>query len=378
MFIKSADRSNVNSVRFSSALRKTLRISSVGLLVGMALIAGKAEAQSNVQIYGVVDNAIQTTWGKGPSGQTRTEMTSGYFAASRLGFKGTEDLGDGMKAFYQLEMGFGSDTGALQQGGRLFGRTSQVGINTSLGSLAFGRLGTPGSGTGPYNMTNGPKAIDPFYLGYGAAGWANTSNVMALPLRGDNSIMYRSPNMKGLTFAGLYSFQRDGAELPGGNSANASVIGLGLSYDHGPLFAMVSYDHINNPITGKPAQTALQIGAVYDFKVMKLHFLAGKERGEFLFSTAVEQAVSDATFADVGMTIPTTSGRIMLSLQSRNASQSQGAAYGRRIASVGYTYDLSKRTALNMAFSDSMANKSMSGNKDFNFLQAGFGISHFF
>lgn len=358
--------------------RTIARISSVTLMSAMTLAASQASAQSNVQIYGVVDNAVQTTWGKGKTGLTRTEITSGYFAASRLGFKGSEDLGDGMNAFYQLEMGFGADTGTLQQGGRLFGRTSQVGLNTRLGSLAFGRLGTPGSGTGPYNMTNGPKNIDPFYLGYGAAGWANTSNVGALPLRADNSMVYRTPNLNGLTFAGLYSFQRDGAELPGGNSANSSVTGLGLSYDHGPLFTMLTYDHVNNPISGKPAQTALQIGAVYDFNILKLHFLAGRERGEFVISTAVEPLAStSATFADIGMTIPTQSGRIMLSLQSRNAAQAQGS-YGRRIASVGYTYDLSKRTALNMAVSNSIANKALSGNADYNFWQAGFGISHFF
>lgn len=372
MSINSAVRSN------RARSRRLVRLSSTALASALALASAHAAAQnSNVQIYGVVDNAIQTTWGKGAAGLTRSEVTSGYFAASRLGFKGSEDLGDGMNAFFQLEMGFGADTGALQQGGRLFGRTSQVGINTRAGSLAFGRLGTPGSGTGPYNMTNGPKAIDPFYLGYGAAGWANTSNVMALPLRADNSIVYRTPNLNGLTFAGLYSMQRDGAEVPGGNSANASVIGLGLSYDRGPLFAMVSYDHVNNPISGKPAQTALQLGAVYDFSVLKLHFLAGRERGEFLVSTAVEPTPSNATFADIGVTVPTVSGRVMLSVQSRNASQSQGG-YGRRIISAGYTYDLSKRTALNMAVSDSIANKALSGNADYNFWQAGFGISHFF
>lgn len=343
----------------------------------LQLAAGQASAQTSVQMYGVVDNAVQSTFGQGASGQTKTEVISGYFAASRLGFKGSEDLGDGMKAFFQLEMGLATDTGALQQGGRLFGRTAQVGISTSMGSLALGRLGTPGSGTGPYNMTNGPKPIDPFYLGYGAAGWANSSNTMALPLRADNSLVYRTPQLGGLTFAGLYSFQRDGAEAVGA-SANARVTGLGLSYDGGPLFAMISYDHISNPLPGQPAQTALQIGAVYDFRVVKLHMMAGQEKNEFLFSSAVEAALaSRANFAAIGLTVPLASGRIMLSLQSRNATQAQGA-YGRRIASVGYTHDLSKRTALNMAFSDSRANQALAGNPGFNFRQVGFGVSHFF
>ncbi|MQR02063.1 porin [Glaciimonas soli] len=344
----------------------------------LQLVAGQASAQTNVQIYGVVDNAIQSTFGQGTLGQTKTEVTSGYFAASRLGFKGSEDLGDGMKAFFQLEMGLATNTGALQQGGRLFGRTAQVGISSSLGSLALGRLGTPGSGTGPYNMTNGPKPIDPFYLGYGAAGWANSSNTMALPLRADNSLVYRTPQLGGLTFAGLYSFQRDGTEAVGA-STNARVTGLGLSYDHGPLFAMISYDHTDNPLPGQPAQTALQVGAVYDFNIVKLHMMAGQEKNEFLFSTAVESALaSRANFAAIGLTVPLSSGRIMLGLQARKASQIQGGSYGRRIASVGYTYDLSKRTALNMAFSDSRANQALASNPSFNFRQVGCGVSHFF
>lgn len=349
----------------------------VALAMSGILSSFAAAAQSTVQIYGVLDNAVQTTRGRGTSSRTLTELTSGYFAASRLGFKGNEDLGGGMNAFFQLESGIATDTGAFQQGGRAFGRTSQVGINTRFGSLAFGRLGTPGSGTGPYNMTNGPKNIDPFYLGFGAAGWANTSNVGALPLRADNSIVYRTPNLNGVTFAGLYSFQRDGAEVVGGSSANANVLGLGLSYDHGPLFAMATYDHVNNPISGQPAQTATQLGAVYDLDYLKVHMLVGKENGEFLFSTAVEPGASKAAFVDVGLTIPAGAGRFMVGAQTRNASQSAGG-YRRNIASVGYAYNLSKRTALNMAVSDSIANRSLAGNNLYNFWQIGFGISHFF
>jgi predicted porin len=199
---------------------------------------------------------------------------------------------------------------------------------------------------------------------------------MALPLRADNSVVYRTPNLNGFTFVGLYSLQRDMATLPGGNSANSPVTGLGLSYDQGPVFAMISYDRVTRPVPGKPAQTALQIAGTYDFNVVKLHLMAGRERGEFLFSTAVEAApVASANFADIGLTIPVGSGRFMLGLQSRNASQSGG--YGRRIESIGYTYDLSKLTSLNMAFSNSTANKSLENNANFNFMQVGFGISHY-
>jgi predicted porin len=78
-----------------------------------------------------------------PRGPAATKLTSGIASGSRLGFRGTEDLGDGLAAFYVLEMGINADTGVLGQGGLGFGRQSMVGLQGGFGSVSLGRQYTP-------------------------------------------------------------------------------------------------------------------------------------------------------------------------------------------------------------------------------------------
>ena len=101
--------------------------------------AGTTSAQSNVTIYGLVDMAIQH---ENDGANTRTALDSGEFAGSRIGFKGSEDLGGGLKVNFQLESGFGADDGKLNQGGRIFGRQAWVGMSGGFGSVNLGRQWT--------------------------------------------------------------------------------------------------------------------------------------------------------------------------------------------------------------------------------------------
>lgn len=115
-------------------------------LLAAALLAagtGMAHAQSSVSIYGLIDlgltyysNAAKT----GGGGASLLRMDSGIAQGSRIGFKGTEDLGGGLNAFFTLETGFGADDGSLGQGGLLFGRQSFVGLGSKdWGALSVGR-----------------------------------------------------------------------------------------------------------------------------------------------------------------------------------------------------------------------------------------------
>ena len=115
-----------------------------------------ALAQSNVTIYGIADAAIV-----GESGGTNsmTKVTSGAASASRIGFRGTEDLGDGMQAFFTLETGAKIDTGELDATNTIFNRQAFVGLKTNAGSVALGRQYTP------YHLAL-VQAIDPFGTGY--------------------------------------------------------------------------------------------------------------------------------------------------------------------------------------------------------------------
>ncbi|RZI41890.1 porin [Herbaspirillum sp. HC18] len=106
-------------------------------LAVLGAFAGVASAQTNVSIYGVADVGIERT--KLSPGQSTTRLSSGIQSGSRLGFKGSEDLGGGMSAIFALENGYDISNGALGQGGLLFGRQAWVGLNGGFGAVKFGR-----------------------------------------------------------------------------------------------------------------------------------------------------------------------------------------------------------------------------------------------
>ena len=116
---------------------------SAPVLVAAALAAPSlALAQSNVTVYGLIDLNL----GYEMSGSQRYEgVGHGELNGSRLGFRGTEDLGNGNKALFVLESGFDPSTGLAEQGGRLFGRQSFVGLENGLGRVTL-REGAGGRG----------------------------------------------------------------------------------------------------------------------------------------------------------------------------------------------------------------------------------------
>src|SRR5262245_28366953 len=99
-----------------------------------------AWAQSSVTIYGIMDAGVQhSSYARSGVGSLTT-VNSGHRAGSRLGFRGAEDLGDGLRAIYQIEQGVNLDTGTLGQGGRAWGRQAYLGLDGRLGTVALGRI----------------------------------------------------------------------------------------------------------------------------------------------------------------------------------------------------------------------------------------------
>ena len=118
-------------------MKKTLLASAA------LLISGAAMAQSSVTMYGVVDFGIgkSSVNGLGLDNGKPGSLTASqsFHTPTRIGVRGTEDLGNGLSAVFVLETGFNVDDGALGQGGLLFGRQSFVGLRNSWGTFSFGR-----------------------------------------------------------------------------------------------------------------------------------------------------------------------------------------------------------------------------------------------
>lgn len=220
-------------------MKNTLR-SAVALACGMA--ASGAMAQSSVQVYGIVDAGLARVTNVNAAGDSVTKMpslTSSF--PSRIGFRGTEDLGNGLQVFFVLESGFAMDTGASGQGNRLFGRAAQVGLKGAWGTLTLGRQNNMTYISGLKTDVLGPNlfaigSIDPY-----------------LPnARSDNAIGYMG-TFNGLVVGATYSLGRDasaaggpaatncGGEAAGNSKACRQYTGL-LGYETKAWGLNASYD----------------------------------------------------------------------------------------------------------------------------------------
>ncbi|HAT30113.1 MAG TPA: porin [Janthinobacterium sp.] len=317
------------------------------LLALTILAAGTASAQSALTVYGIVDVGLVRE--SGAAAGASTKVTSGIGSGSRLGFKGEEDLGGGLSALVLLENGFQADTGAMGQGGLLFGRQAYVGLRGGFGSVTLGRQYTP-----QYLVVAG---VDPF--GSGLAG--DTKNLMPASgnsaSRMDNAIKYVSPVLGGVTAELAYG----AGEVAGANAAG-SQYGAALGYAAGPLLVRLGYHNRNNDTaTLKNTDNAKNtvLAATYDFGVLKAHAAYGSNKG--LNSSPLRNASNPFAYA-VAPTASTDSRDLMLGLTVPVGAQTWIASWIRKDdrtaanqdadqLALGYRYALSKRTDLYTAYS---------------------------
>ncbi|MDR3003701.1 MAG: porin [Acidovorax sp.] len=239
-------------------------------LIALAVMAasGAAMAQSSVTLFGVVDEAVSYVNG----GNNWNGINSGGNATSRIGFRGTEDLGGGLKANFWLEAGINADTGDGESGGATgsgleFKRRSTVGLEGAFGEVRLGR-----------DLTEAYKAVSRYdvfgQVGYGVSKlWADaklgTGSGALVNQRVSNMVTYVSPNFSGFKVAANYGF----GEKAGDNSANR-YFGGGLTYDNGPLSLGLSAERQNtvaaNVGAGNRDVTAWALGGSYDLGVVKL------------------------------------------------------------------------------------------------------------
>lgn len=207
-------------------------LKKVASAVALLGAGGLACAQSSVQIYGVMDTAVEALTNVGADKSTLTRMpTLSGSVPSRLGFRGKEDLGGGLSAGFTLEMGIGSDSGVLNQGGRGFGRQSFVSLNGPWGSVALGRQ---------YTMLFW-SVLDADVIGPSIHSMAGLDSYFP-NARADNAISYKG-TFSGLTLGATYSFGRDavnaGPSPSGTNCAGESTTDSKACREWS---AMVKYD----------------------------------------------------------------------------------------------------------------------------------------
>ena len=257
--------------------KKTLAaVAVLGAFAGSAMAA-------NVTLYGVVDEALQYNYSKTMGGDKVDSygLKSGAQAGSRWGLKGTEELGNGLVAGFQLESGFNADEGKSAQGGRLFGRVARVYLTGDFGTLSAGRDGALVSGLGSVSYIYNYVAL--------GTGWGDSTGSQGLynfgyQDRANNSLTYVTPNFGGFTAYAQYSFAADAQEEASANDNNRYAA-LGAKYDMGAFSTGLVVDYLmksEKPVADpsnlkapkvdedRDDQYTVSYGASYDFGVAKV------------------------------------------------------------------------------------------------------------
>ena len=237
-------------------------------LAVVGAFAGAAQAQSQVTIYGIADAYVQYTNNVGANNDGKFAVGSGGMQNSRVGFTGSEDLGNGLKALFKLENGYSIDDGSLGQSNnsaqnapKIFGRQAYIGLGGDFGTVTLGHQYDFMGDLGGYSSVNvtgsGALALhgenEPILAGDRVTGD-----------RVENSIKYQSNDMNGFTFGAIY-----GAGEGLDSLSNGQSFGLGANYSAGNLGLGFGYFQSKNDV-GDQASRTFGLGASYQMGAVKL------------------------------------------------------------------------------------------------------------
>jgi predicted porin len=300
-------------------------------LIALAVLAasGAAMAQSSVTVFGVVDAGYAV--GKG-STSNKTQLANSGYNSSRLGFRGVEDLGGGMRAEFWLEAGVNNDNGtgsatnnnnqavtAANAGtqGLTFNRKSTVGLVGSMGEIRLGRDYSP--------QFYADAVYDPFGTN-GVASSLIAYNGGLTAVRASNMVAWHSPVVGGFkVMVGSYMGENASTAAKAGNGN-----GIYLNYTQGPL--SVGYSSAKTTTGAGTEVKTTGLGGSYNLGFANI-------MGES--NTVAATGAADLKGTLIGAHIPMAGGNFRVS----SAKLSQGAAETKRMA-FGFVQPLSKRTDL--------------------------------
>jgi predicted porin len=274
--------------------KKLIAMAVAGLASSVAL------AQTNVTIYGVADLGYVYSQGNAAGGgKNKFSGISNINAGNRLGFKGEEALGNGLKAVFTLEYGLDIDKNEGVGTGGLNARQQFVGLSSNFGTVSLGRQYAPG-----FNATANNDALEATDMGIQSSlsVYAGNSITPNSPARYNNSIAYTSNNLSGFTVSAIYGFgestDTSGNSLRTFNDNQISTtdngkLGLGLNYANGPINLDAVYQSRQNvrlsvPLTPGTGDDINEwyLGGSWDFKVVKAYAsyqaLDNNNRGDVL------------------------------------------------------------------------------------------------
>lgn len=325
-------------------------------LAVLGAFASAASAQSSVTVYGKVDVGVVHESGSvpvtNPGGAKRLQVQSGVTGGSRLGFRGVEDLGGGLKATFVAETGFcadqnnGGSGGYCSGGGSFMGRQAFVGLSGGFGAVTLGRQYAPS-----FIVVT---TIDPFGTGT-AAQISNLFDVGTAPgdPRVNNSIIYSTPNMGGFTATVLGAA---GEQV--GNWRVGRTLGASAVYSAGPVYGAVSYHRRENVLLNDD-KTLWNVGGTYDLGFVKAHAIYQHTENPGTGGSATNRtAYGDVDQYMLGASARFGAATVMASYVVHNDKGANN--FDARQIGAGAMYSLSKRTSL-YAAAAKISNKNGAG-----------------
>lgn len=330
-------------------------------LITLAVLAasGASFAQSSVTAYGIADiwfGSTKTTLSGAdatPSSERQTVLESGGVNSSRWGLKGSEDLGGGLKANFNLEQGFNIDNGSAADNTKAFSKQAWVGVSGGFGEVKLGRTGTA------YDDIRGlnNNTFDSVLAAVPWVGYTGTAS---------NQIYYAVPAMGAITGALSYALGEDKTAT----TSAGSILSLNVQYAAGPM--MVGFAHqaekagatlnwgaldgINDllaeageapiaPAAGSKAKYNLLTGS-YDLGVAKL--LASYNTAKF---TEADESIKAKEF-QVGADIPLSKAATLAVGYGQSKWEADVNIAKATAFSAAINYSLSKRTSIYAGFNN--------------------------
>ena len=315
---------------------KTHFISRTALAAAVLAACGFAQAQSNVTVYGIVSQDVVYASNAGNGGRYR--MDNGRLNASRLGFKGSEDLGGGLSTIFDIESGIAPATGGGGGGGSFWNRGSYVGLKGAFGASTLGRQ---------WNVND--DILGNFFI-FGGYAVFNYSYFGATSDIYNNSIKYVSPTTGGFTVEALGAL----------GDGQPRIMEIGGNYDGGPLKAALTYHQSEiKPTDLKDKLTSAGISYAIDAFNLRLAYAAANNRASGPVGTPKASAL------DLGLDYALTpAAALSADYVAQDVKNSPSDTHFFRLLAK---YNLSKRTQLN-------ANAVMLKNKGTASENFGYGI----
>lgn len=345
---------------------------SIVALAVLGAFTSIASAQSSVTLYGRLDQAVvlvdpgsrtSATTG-GNNGKALTKLQEGILGGSRIGFRGVEDLGDGLKAFFQLEAGVAPDSGSAggsttlnSSGSSFFNRGAYVGLShAAYGEIRLGRQESLTrenavnindiSGDTQFALTESLETSTD------AVGKGSRPLFQNFGTRVDNAIRYTTPVFAGLQGSAIIGLSERTKVFNASNvltNKAANYRGLSVVYTAGPLALDVIYEDLAGGVSGtkNDYNNTITVGGSYDFGIAKLaaaYQHTANLGGQLAALTYVKG--TDVNAWNIGVAVPINAFTFKAQYTGSSLDPASGATLDQNKYGASVQYAFSKRTTV--------------------------------